>query len=128
MQAGAPAASAPPQPRMFLGLLSTLLIKCPLRCGVLCLDTPVGLGAADWLHHRQLAPAEQEALAAATAHTGGGAGSQAGGLGPDDDVHLLHHSLLRVGVLERLAVLSGSLAGLLNTSLVRQVGPGLPRC
>ncbi|KAL4457935.1 hypothetical protein ABPG75_012800 [Micractinium tetrahymenae] len=117
--AGAPAGQARPQPRMFFGLLSTLLIKCSLRCGVLCLDPPVGLGAADWLHHRQLAPAEREALAAAAARRYGGSGRQ--GLGADDDVHLLHHSLLRLGVLERLAVLGGSLAGLLHTSLVHQL-------
>lgn len=121
VQAGAPAAPAQPQPRMLLGLLSTLLIKCPLRCGVLCLEPAVGAGAADWLHHRQLAPAEREALAAAAARCRGGAGPQS--LGPDDDVHLLHHSLLRLGVLERLTVLGGSLAGLLATPLVRQVRP-----
>lgn len=56
-----------PPPRTFFGTLSLLLIKCPLRGGLLFIETPLAAGAADYLLHRQHQPAAREALAGAGA-------------------------------------------------------------
>ena len=117
MQAGASAAAGrragPPQPRMFFGLLSMLLFKCPLRQGLLTLEPPLLLGAADYLLHQQQRHREELATAAAGAHW-------RRQLGVDDDVHLLRVSLLRLRLLQQAALVGGSLAGTLDDAFVRQ--------
>ena len=117
MQAGASAAAGrragPPQPRMFFGLLSMLLFKCPLRQGLLTLEPPLLLGAADYLLHQQQRQREELATAAAGAQW-------RQQLGVDDDVHLLRVSLLRLRLLQQAALVGGSLAGTLDDAFVRQ--------
>ena len=99
---------------MYSSIVSMLLFKCPLKCGLVFLDTPALLGAADVLLRDQLAPVAREQLAALAA-------SKPARLGIDDDVHLLRIALLRQQQLQSVCVWGGSCLATLDDAFIRQV-------
>lgn len=92
-----------------------LFFKAPLRYGLLCLEPPLLCGAPDWLLRAQLAPAAREELG-----TLAKAQQWRRRLGVDDDVHLVRLSLLRLRLLQHVALAGGSLGGTLDDAYVRQ--------
>lgn len=113
-QAGAPSSGGDCQPRLFSSILSSVLVRAPLRLGLLFLEPPLLVGAADYLLAPQLEPVAREKLAALAE-----AARWRRRFGPDDDVHILWQSLVRR--MPSFSLAAGSLHGCLDSSFVRTV-------
>ncbi|PRW20743.1 1-deoxy-D-xylulose-5-phosphate reductoisomerase [Chlorella sorokiniana] len=119
--AGAPSSSGSRQPRLFSSILCSVLVRAPLRLGLLFLEPPLLVGAADYLLANQVDPVAREQLAALAE-----AALWRQRFGPDDDVHILWQSLVRY--MPSFALAAGSLHGCLDSTFVRTVSDGLCSC
>ncbi len=95
-----------------------MLVRAPLRLGLLFLEPPLLIGAADYLLATQLDPVAREQLA-----TLAEAARWRQRFGPDDDVHILWQSLVRY--IPSFTLVAGSLHGCLDSTFVRTVRCGL---
>lgn len=115
MQAGSSAGSSGSrQPRLFSSILCSVLVRAPLRLGLLFLEPPLLGGAADFVLANQLDPGAREQLAALAE-----AARWRHRFGPDDDVHILWQSLARY--IPSFALAGGSMHGCLDSTFARTV-------
>jgi hypothetical protein len=111
--AGTPSSSGGSrQPRLFCSILCSVLVRAPLRLGLLFLEPPLLVGAADYLLANQVDQVAREQLAALAE-----AARWRQRFGPDDDVHILWQSLVRY--MPSFVLAAGSLHGCLDSTFVR---------